>query len=178
MSAREASLELAHEALANDPTDRPSQLFASNTFRPLQASMDALTALAAGGKCLRSSSKHRKASSSVMSAYTPPGFFPAPVSGSSTPAAEESLEGLAITIINAFTSGIKPPVTSMLIAMALTGAMVPLLCAVFLFSSSTLRRKPVFALNVFAVFMAMAMGLTIVWFGVRPPNRHSHRADY
>lgn len=53
MSAQEASLELAHEALANDPTDRPSQLFASNTFRPFQASMDALTARAAGDECLR-----------------------------------------------------------------------------------------------------------------------------
>ncbi|KAK0245510.1 hypothetical protein EDD85DRAFT_20707 [Armillaria nabsnona] len=61
---------------------------------------------------------------------------------------------------------IRPSLKLMLLCSAWSSALVPLLFALFLFSSRTLRRTPIFMLNVVSIIMGLALGVLAYYNGV------------
>lgn len=61
---------------------------------------------------------------------------------------------------------IRPSLKLMLLCSAWSSALVPLLFALFLFSSRSLRRTPIFMLNVVSIIMGLALGVLAYYNGV------------
>ncbi|KAK0433052.1 uncharacterized protein EV420DRAFT_1655020 [Desarmillaria tabescens] len=65
---------------------------------------------------------------------------------------------------------IRPSLKLMLLCSAWSSALVPLLFALFLFSSRSLRRTPIFMLNVVSIIMGLALGVLAYYNGVSYGN--------
>jgi hypothetical protein len=62
-----------------------------------------------------------------------------------------------------YIAAMQPSVNLLIITVAFLGMFMPLLIALFLFSSGELRRKPIFILNVLAVLFGIALASLSIW---------------
>lgn len=60
-------------------------------------------------------------------------------------------------ILEAFTQAIRPSIGWVLTATALTSILIPILIALFYFSTPTSRRQPIFILNVLSILFGIAL---------------------
>src|SRR6266550_4268629 len=63
---------------------------------------------------------------------------------------------------------ILPSMNMMLLATAWSATLLPLLFALFFFSTKALRRKPVFIFNVISILLGIGLGVMDTYYLVRP----------
>ncbi|KAK0186624.1 hypothetical protein F5146DRAFT_137695 [Armillaria mellea] len=67
-----------------------------------------------------------------------------------------------------YLAAIRPSLNMLILGTAWSSAMVPLLLALFLFSSPKLRRTPIFILNVFSISMGICLGIMNYYMEIIP----------
>lgn len=70
-------------------------------------------------------------------------------------------------IISLYITGISPFINFIMIGIAWSAALVPLLVMLFYFSTPSLRRQPIFIMNAVSVAMGIALGFDIAAISVR-----------
>lgn len=83
---------------------------------------------------------------------------------------------ITMDIIQAYAVAIRPSITFIVLQTVFTSMLIPILIALFLFSTHQLRRCPIFILNVLSLLLAIGLGIWNNYVEVRCMSIHALNA--